>query len=634
MIGNVRPTAVKKNSSAAHKNYENDFSHLRAKAFSVSAGQEGTRIRAMGLVRPRLAAVAVFTLGSACGSEAAGPARAARSDAVKVDQVGYLPSRPKLAVVTDAHATGAFTVHRAGDGREVLGGTLSPSRADPDTGDSVRIADLSALTETGSYYVDVAGVGTSDEFSVAPDVYAAAFVLAARAFYGQRCGTAVDLGPSFPGYRHAACHVAGTRNPDAAMHVSSGGAGVVDGSGGWHDAGDYGKYVVNSGITTGELLWAYEMFPQRLAAVSLAIPESGNATPDLLDEARWNLVWMLKMQDADGGVWHKLTSERFGGFVMPEVDDGGPRYVIGTGGSPYKSSCATADFAAVMAIAARVFRPFDPAFAATALGAAERAWKWLERYPSVTFGNCCGVVTGEYGDRDCSDERLWAAAELFRATGAAEYQAYFVGAYAHALGSIDSPPSWQNVGSLALITYALSPLPATDEAARARIRGALLEAARAVVARTSASPYHLSLRDTDYVWGSNGVVANYGVLLAAASALQPDPAFLDAAAEDLHYLLGRNTFALSWVTRLGARPFRNPHHRPSGGDTNGEPWPGLLSGGPNRYGGDPVIDALPATPPARRYRDDQGSYASNEIAINWNAPLVLLLASLLPDPAR
>src|SRR5450432_3586466 len=570
-----------------------------------------------------------------CAATTAATARAARSDAVKVDQVGYPSSRPKLAVVTDARASGAFSVRRVRDGSEALSGSLGPARADADTGDTVRIADLSAVTETGSYYLDVAGVGTSDEFDVAPDVYSSAFVLAARAFYGQRCGTAVDLGPSYPGYRHAACHVAGARNPDALMHVSSGATGTIEASGGWHDAGDYGKYVVNSGITTGELLWAYEMFPDRVGPVSLYIPESGNATPDLLDEARWNLTWMLKMQDADGGVWHKLTSENFGSFVLPEVDDGGPRYVVGTGAGPYKSSCATADFAAVMAIAARVFRPFDPAFAAAAQSAAERAWSWLSRYPNVTFKNCCGVVTGEYGDGDCSDERLWAAAELFRTTGAAEYNAYFVSAYAGSGDLVgDVLPSWQNVRTMALMTYALSRTPGTDETVRGRVRGALVDAAHAVVARAGANPYRISLRDTDYVWGSNGVAANYGVVLIVANALQPEPAFLDTAAENLHYLLGRNTFALSWVTQLGDRPFHNPHHRPSGGDANAEPWPGLLSGGPNRYGGDPVIDALPATPPARRYRDDQNSYASNEIAINWQAPLVFLLAGLLPDPGR
>src|SRR5512144_1533868 len=135
-----------------------------------------------------------------------------------------------------------------------------------------------------------------------------------RSYYGQRCGTAVDLGAEFPGYRYPACHLAG------AMHASSGKEGDHVSKGGWHDAGDYGRYVVNSGITTGTLLWAYELYPSTAGKLKLDIPESGNKTPDLLDEARWNLEWMMTMQDTDGGVWHKQTSERFAGFVMPEKD--------------------------------------------------------------------------------------------------------------------------------------------------------------------------------------------------------------------------------------------------------------------------------------------------------------------------
>src|SRR5438552_7281335 len=210
------------------------------------------------------AQVGLSVLLAACGT-AAGRAsnkavRSAVSEGVKVDQVGYLPARPKLAMVTDARATGAFSVRRTRDGAEIAGGTLGPALADPDTGDTVRLADFSALTESGSFYLDVAGLGTSDDFEVAPDVYARAFLLVSRAFYGQRCGMAVDLAPLHPGYSHPACHVAGTRNPDALFHAPAGATRAVDGSGGWHDAGDYGKYVVNSGISTGELLWAYEAF--------------------------------------------------------------------------------------------------------------------------------------------------------------------------------------------------------------------------------------------------------------------------------------------------------------------------------------------------------------------------------------
>jgi endoglucanase len=579
--------------------------------------------------------LASATLLAVLGAGVPAQERPAPSAAIKVDQVGYLPARSKLAVVVGTSAGDRFSVRGAADGHEVFSGVLGPLRRDADSGDALRVADFSDLSAAGSYYLDVAGVGTSDAFEVGDDAYAHAFRLVMRGFYGQRCGSAVDLGPSYPGYSHPACHTAGTPNPDALMHASSGATGAIDGTGGWHDAGDYGKYVVNSGITTGELLWAYELYADRLAGVRLDIPESGNAVPDVLDEARYNLDWMLKMQDRDGGVWHKLTSLGFGSFVMPERDDGGPRYVIGTGSGPFKGSCATGDFAAVMAAAGRIYRPFDAAFSARTTDAAERAWRWLARYPNVAFRNPPGVTTGEYGDSDCSDERLWAAAELFRTTGQAEYDAFFranLGASAAIVSA--PPPSWGDVKALAALSYLLSDQPGADPALRARLRDELVAAADAIVARSEANPYHVSLRPEDYVWGSNGVVANYGVLLALANLVHPDPAYLDAAADDLHYLLGRNTFGLSWVTQLGSHPFRHPHHRPSGADANAEPWPGLLSGGPNRYGGDPVIDALPASPPARRYADDQASYASNEIAINWNAPLALLLASLLPAPSR
>lgn len=584
----------------------------------------------------RLSFGCAVVLAAVLGSCGAGPepeaGPLALSEAIKLNQVGYLPQAPKLAMVTGAGATGRFAVRRAADASRVIEGSLGPAVFDADTGDTVRVADFSAFTQTGTYQLEVPGVGLSHAFDVSPAVYADAFYLAARAFYGQRCGTAVDLAPTHPGYAHPACHVAGTPNPDALRHPSSGASGSVDGIGGWHDAGDYGKYVVNSGITTGELLWAYELFPTRVGAVRLNVPESGDGVPDLLDEVRWNLEWMLRMQDRDGGVWHKLTSERFGGFVMPHVDDGGPRYVIGTGSPPFKSSCASADFAAVMAIAGRVYRPFDERFARTALGAAEDAWRWVERNPNVTFRNCCGIQTGEYGDRDCSDERLWAAAELFRTTGAATYGRAFVEAQAAFRPSVvDTPPAWPDVRSLAMLTYYLSGQAAADAGVLDRIRADTLAAADSIVARTNANPYRISMRSTDYVWGSNGVAANCGVLLLLASAVAGDDRYVGTALENLHYLLGRNTFGLSWVTGLGDRPFGHPHHRPSGADSNALPWPGMLSGGPNRYGGDPVIDALPATPPARRYRDDQGSWASNEIAINWNAPLVLLLAGTLPD---
>jgi endoglucanase len=198
-------------------------------------------------------------------------------------------------------------VKRASDGTTTFKGSFGPPAFDADTGDSVQAADFSKLAESGTYYLEVPGVGRSWTFSIGPDVYSRASYLAMRAFYGQRCGIAVDLGPEFRGYVHPACHLKGE------FHSSSGRQGQRNNIGGWHDAGDYGRYVVNSGITMGTLLWAWELFGPRLRDIKLNIPESGNGVPDILNEARWNLEWMLLMQDEDGGVWHKQTSESFAG---------------------------------------------------------------------------------------------------------------------------------------------------------------------------------------------------------------------------------------------------------------------------------------------------------------------------------
>ncbi len=549
---------------------------------------------------------------------------AAPTTEIKVDQAGYSSASPKVALLASKTAAKEFTVRRADNDSVVLRGTLSDPVDDPDSGDRVQAADFTKLTSTGKYYLEAPGVGRSWSFAIGPDVYTRPWYLAMRSYYGQRCGIAVDLGPEFPGYKHEACHLEG------AYHVSSGKSGPHSSHGGWHDAGDYGRYVVNSGISTGTLLWAWEMYGPRLRNIKLNLPESGNGTPDILNEIRWNLDWMLEMQDEDGGVWHKQTSERFCGFVMPEKDTF-VSYVIGTGKEPFKSSCATGDFAAVMAIAARAFRPFQAEYADGCLRAARRAWTWLEKNPAVTFNNPQGVSTGGYGDGNCSDEHLWAAAELYRTTGDESYHRYFLDRYGDLRKSIRAigPQSWGNVANLALWTYVLG--NGKDAAAAGAIRQDSLAAADEIVKRSAANPYRTSMTARDYVWGSNSVAANYGMQLLVADAMRRDARYVEAATGNLHYLLGRNTFSLSWVTQVGENPFRRPHHRPSGADANPEPWPGLLSGGPNRSRQDNAMrNKLAADlPPAKSYLDDQDAYAANEVAINWNAPLVFLLAGAM-----
>ncbi len=404
-----------------------------------------------------------------------------------------------------------FRILRSLDNSVAFAGKLSDVLSDRDSGDDVRQADFTALHDGGRYYVDVPGVGRSWDFTIGPDVFGRVYYLAMRSYYGQRCGIAVDLGPEYPGYKHGACHLVG------AYHDSSGKTGSHVSAHGWHDAGDYGRYVVNAGISTGTLLWTYELYGKRLKSINLHLPESGNGVPDILNEIRWNLEWMLSMQDADGGVWHKQTSTSFAPFIMPEADRL-VSYVIGTGEKPFKSSCATADFAAVMAIASRVYKPFDAAFSQRSLRAAEGAWSWVTANPNVTFRNPPGVATGGYDDSNCGDERLWAAAELARTTQQHEYSDYFRGHYREYLDTIQAagPPSWSMVAPLALWTYVLS--NATGGEAD-EIRKRSLEAANEIADRTSGNPYRVSLTSRDYIWGSNGVAANYSMQLLIADSL-------------------------------------------------------------------------------------------------------------------
>jgi endoglucanase len=353
----------------------------------------------------------------------------------------------------------------------------------------------------------------------------------------------------------------------------------------------------------------------------------------MLSEIRWELEWLLRMQDDDGGVWEKLTSARFGGFTLPEEDDApGPRLIIGGRSSaPYKDSGSTGGFAAVLAAAARVYRPFDPAFAAGCLAASRRAWVWIQAHPGVGCSNPPGIRTGNYCNTSAKACRLWADAELLRATGEAAFGGDFEAAKGEA-PYVRGVQDWHDVSNLAFWSYAQAPSALPDTAARVRQDTATV--ADRLVAAGAANGYRDSLAPADFRWGSNGQAANMALLLLVADQFAPDPARVQAALDDIHYLLGRNCFATCWVTCLGSRSVAHPHHRPSASKEYAAlpPWPGLLSGGPNAGGGDPLTNAIPASvPPMRHWTDQTGAYSSNEIAINWQAPLVFAVAAFVPE---
>jgi endoglucanase len=359
-------------------------------------------------------------------------------------------------------------VIRVGDGSKAIDGDATGPVENRDTRERLYVADFSALDAPGEYRLEIPGVGRSAPFRIGEGVYREPFVAVTRGMSLWRCGTAVRGTHGGHVFAHAACHT-----DDAWLDVVLGRHERADGVGGWHDAGDYNKYVVNAGVTVGAMFRAWEDFGPRIRDIGLDIPESGDTTPDFLDELRWELEWLLKMQAPDGSVYHKLSTKRFGGFVLPERERD-ERYF-----TPW-SSAATADLVAMTAQAARHFRPYDTAFADRCLEAARKGRAFLEAHPKDHPADLKGFATGGYQTGD-ADDRLWAAAELWETTGEAEVLRDLEARVRAAGARVDRDFDWGEVKDLGLFTYLASGRAGRDEALVAQVRASLISTADAIV---------------------------------------------------------------------------------------------------------------------------------------------------------
>lgn len=540
---------------------------------------------------------------------------------IRLNQVGYLPAASKLAVVPDGHGD-AFAVEHADSGKVALRGTLGPAATWAPAQQTVRIADFSALRAPGRYRLRVDGLPPSDSFAIAAHAYDGVARAALKAYYYNRASTALSG-------EYAGRHARAEGHPDThvLVHASAASPGrpagtVISAPKGWYDAGDYNKYVVNSGITVYTLLAAYEQFPAYFAAHKEGIPDSGGGVPDILREVDWNLEWLLAMQDpGDGGVYHKLTNLDFGGMQMPDQAHA-PRYVV------QKSTAATLDFAAVMAQASRIYAPFHaqyPGLSARMLSASRRAWAWAQAHPQAIYRQPADVHTGDYGDDHLDDEFAWAATELYLATGK---DAFYDAAMARKVPA--SVPSWGAVGGLAWMSLAQHRDRLTAHADKARIADEIDRLAAQLAGTWRASAWRVAMASDDFRWGSNSIALNQAMMLLQGYRLQHKPEYLQAAQSQLDYVLGRNPLGLSFVTGIGARSPLHIHHRISIADGVATPVPGLLVGGPQPGQQDAggCRHAYASSLPALSYLDQECSYASNEVAINWNAPLVYVSAAL------
>ncbi len=548
------------------------------------------------------------------------------SEAIRLNQWGFYPEQSKLAIVLTEEEVGSFLIWDISDEKVVYEGQLSDVDEKTLSGKSAQLADFSAFNSIGNFQLILPGKGKSHPFKIGENINQDLAKASIKAFYFQRASTELQE-------THAGIWVRPVGHPDDRVMVHASASSdsrpegtIVSAPFGWYDAGDYNKYIVNSGVTMGTMLSLYEDFPDYFKNQNLSIPESSNSLPDLLDEIKWNLDWMIAMQDpADGGVYHKLTTANFEGMVMPH-EAVAQRYLI------RKSTAASLDFAAVMAQASRVYRDFFPEEAFTYLKAAEKAWEWAKLNPDEIYNQNelnktykPEVVTGAYGDQNVEDEWIWAASELFITTHNLTYW--------DLLKDADQDyklPGWPNVawlGYYSLIRHEekLSQIP---QEWMAILKINLLDEARDLNMKSNTVAFKtpMGTSEKDFSWGGNSVAANQGILLLYAFKLTGEQEFKSRAMDNLDYLMGRNATGYSYVTGFGSKTPMKPHHRLATARPDMPPLPGFLVGGPNPGQQDDCD--YPSDIPDESYVDESCSYASNEIAINWNAPFAYLANAL------
>ncbi|MFJ9519854.1 glycoside hydrolase family 9 protein [Kitasatospora sp. NPDC101801] len=588
--------------------------------------------------RRRSAAVllaAALLTGAFVGSPGtATPAAAAASSTVRVNQVGYLPDGPKRATVVSSATAPLGWQLRSAAGAVLASGSTVVRGADAASGDATHLVDFSAYGGTGTGLTLVVDGQSSYPFDISASLYDGLRSDSLSFFYQQRSGIAIDAALAGSGYGRPAGHLGVAPNlGDVNVPCQ---AGVCDYTrdvrGGWYDAGDQGKYVVNGGIAAWQLVNSFERAKRAgteaaLGDSTLRVPERGNAVPDVLDEARWELDFLLRMQvPADkplaGMAFHKVHDSAWTALPTRPDQDAQQRELH------RPSTAATLNLAASAAQCARVYAPYDAAFAARCLDAARRAWTAARANPALLASATDTTGGGGYDDAEVGDEFYWAAAELFATTGESQYRDAVTGSSFH--NAPADTPWWGGTATLGRITLATVPgvgLPADD---LARLRASLVTAADGHLATIAGQGYGVPLAADGYNWGSNSAVANDAMVLGVAYELTRQQRYRAGALESLDYLLGRNALNRSYVTGYGELASENQHHRfwaHQSDPSLPHPPAGSFAGGPNAGLQDPVaVERLTGCKPAKCYVDDIGSYSTNEVAINWNAPLAWLAA--------
>ena len=557
----------------------------------------------------------IFLLILGCNNEESIDIKGA-NELIRINQMGYYPGAVKKAVLVDSFEGSDFYLVDTLSKKQVFKGELSEVEEWNFSGEEVRVADFTEFNISGDYVLWIPEVGFSYPFQINKQVLDTVLKGSVKGLYFQRASTILE--EKYAGKWHRPM---GHPDDHVAFHPSSGRSpGFISSPKGWYDAGDYNKYIINATFPLGQWFRLYEEYPEAIRDGDLNIPESGNGRSDYLDELKYELDWALTMQDEDGGLFHKLTTKNFEGMVMPHEAQS-PRFIVG------KSTAATLDFAACTAQAYRVFSTIDTAYANRCLTASKKAYKWAEKNPKTLFENPEDIHTGEYGDDDVQDEWFWANAELFVSTKDTFYLDRLE------LNSFDFQfrpgESWTTfmrfLGVFSILDS--KALPKNDEVFR-RLEKGIINSADQLLEKAENLDYFQPI--DDFHWGSNSDVLNAAMIMAQAYRLQPDSKYLNGVRQAMDYVLGNNPIGVSYVTGFGDKTPMFIHHRQSSADGIVEPIPGLLSGGPNSRMQDAPHGAVypENVSPMKAWVDQEPSFASNEICMNWNAPLTYVLGFL------
>lgn len=565
-------------------------------------------------------------------------AMAQNPNPIRVNQVGYYPNAEKTAVIESDGWTKKYIITDGITGKKVWKGKAVRKATSPWSGKERAIIDFSKLTKPGTYYLT--NGKDKQKIVIGENIFDDLAKASIKAFYLQRSGEVISM--EYAGqWSRPAAHMDTVVyvHPSAASKSRPAGT-VISSPRGWYDAGDYNKYIVNSGYSVGLMLCAYEMNEEYFQKLDVNIPESRNKIPDYLDEIMVNIKWMQTMQDPeDGGVYHKLTTPNFEGFVLPK-DCKQKRYVVA------KTTAAALDFAATMAKASRIYKKYAryQDFANEALKQAKAAYDWALANPKVLYNQFemnknfePAVNTGAYGDMSVNDEFLWAASEILMAevsnNNLGGTEKYYNMIMDKMQGVNYSLPTWGNVTGLALYGYLgmlNGNVPNEFKMMEKDVQDMIVKYADKQLATVPTSCYNTPGGNDpkDFFWGCNSEsFAGQGIAMLYAYRITKDKKYLTAAIENADYLLGRNATGYCYVTGFGNFSPKNPHQRLSHADNIAEPLPGFLVGGsnPGHQDKNDMQEAYKSDQPDESYLDNMGSYASNEIAINWNASLAALI---------